>query len=286
MKVRSFAKINLGLEVIGKRRDNYHEIMTLFQSIDLFDVLEFKPAQDGKIILRGNDESVPWDRNNLIFKAVLLLQEKFNLSRGVEVQVTKNIPPGKGLGGGSSNAAITLYVLNKIWGLRLKRKDLIVLGKILGSDVPFFLEGGLCLGLNRGDEIVPLADLSPLTCLLVLPSFSISTSLIYSEFTLTSKDKDSKINKFLAEQDFCFLENRLEKTVFKLYPQLREIKDLFKNLSSELSLISGTGSAVFGIFQDKERADKGLRELKERYPSLLVKTLSRDNYWKRLHVGV
>jgi len=152
--------------------------------------------------------------------------------------------------------------------------------------VPYFLEGGLCLGTERGDKITPLDDLAPLSCLLVLPSIFISTSSVYEdfEFTLTSKNKDSKIIKFLTDRNICFLENRLEETIFSLYPQLRDIKNLFQRLGSELSLVSGTGSAVFGLFSDKDKAEKGLRELEEKYPSFLVETLSRESYWNRVGV--
>ncbi|MFB0566461.1 MAG: 4-(cytidine 5'-diphospho)-2-C-methyl-D-erythritol kinase [Candidatus Aminicenantaceae bacterium] len=288
MRVKAFAKINLGLEIVKKREDNFHEIRTLFQTIELYDILEFKSREDGKISLRGNDESVPWDEDNLIFKAVLLLKKQFGLSQGVEILVTKNIPPGKGLGGGSSDAAMTLYALNKIWGLRLGMIDLMELGKIIGADVPYFLTGGLCLGLERGDEIVPLPDLVPLYCLLVFPSFTISTSLIYGQFQfpLTSEGKDSKINWFLKTRDFSLLENRLEETIFSLHPQLRAIKSLFQSLGSDVSLVSGTGSAVFGIFKDRAKAYRGLGELKKKYLALCVETISRERYWNRLSVGV
>jgi len=286
MKIKSFAKINLGLEIIKRREDSYHEIRTLFQTIDFYDALEFRATTKGKIRLQGDDESVPWSEDNLVFKTAHLLQERFSVSQGVEVQVKKNIPPGKGLGGGSSNAAITLYALNSIWDLNLSQRDLMVLGKTIGADVPYFLEGGLCLGTERGDKITPLDDLAPLSCLLVLPSIFISTSSVYEdfEFTLTSKNKDSKIIKFLTDRNICFLENRLEETIFSLYPQLRDIKNLFQRLGSELSLVSGTGSAVFGLFSDKDKAEKGLRELEEKYPSFLVETLSRESYWNRVGV--
>jgi 4-diphosphocytidyl-2-C-methyl-D-erythritol kinase len=181
---------------------------------------------------------------------------------------------------------MALYALNKIWSLNLSKKDLMELGKTIGADVPYFLEGGLCLGTERGDEISPLVDLDPLSCLLVLPSFSISTSTIYGhfEFALTSRDKESKIIKFLTDRHFNFLENRLEETIFSLYPQLRAIKNLFQRLGSELALVSGTGSAIFGLFSDIDKAEKGLEELKEKYPSLLVETLSRESYWDRVGV--
>jgi len=288
MKIKSFAKINLGLEVIKKRRDNYHEIQTLFQAIDLYDVLEFRSAENGEIHLAGDDESIPWDENNLIFKAVVLLKKQFNLSHGIKISVTKNIPPGRGLGGGSSNAAVTLYALNKIWDLRLKKKDLMELGRIIGADVPYFLEGGLCLGLERGDKIMPLADIAPCSCLLVLPSFSISTSTIYGQFqlTLTSRDKGSKINKFLVHRDFSFLENRLEETIFSLYPRLRVIKKFIYSLGAELSLVSGTGSAIFGLFPGGDTAEKKLKEFKKSYQAIVVETLSRGSYWTKLEVGV
>jgi 4-diphosphocytidyl-2-C-methyl-D-erythritol kinase len=250
MRIKSFAKINLGIEVLEKRKDGYHEIRTLFQTINLFDTLEFHPAEGEKILLFGDDRSIPWNEDNLIYKAASSLKEKYKLSRGIKINALKNIPPGKGLGGGSSNAAMTLYALNKIWSLSLKRSELMELGKNLGADVPYFLEGGLCLGTGTGDTITPLDDLPSLLCLLGVPDISIPTSDIYRQVRLflTSKDKDSKIIKFLNSRDFRFLENSLEEPVFRLYPQIKETKSLFQCLRPELSLVSGTGAAVFGLF--------------------------------------
>ena len=288
MNVKSFGKINLGLEVIGKRKDGYHEIRTLLQTVSLHDVLEFHPAPDDKIILEGNDRTISWGRDNLIFRAALLLKERYRVSKGVEIRVTKIIPPGKGLGGGSSNAAMTLYVLNKRWGLGLEKEALIDLGKVLGADVPFFLEGGLCLGTGRGDNVTPVNELDSMFCLLVLPEVSISTASIYAQlqFSLTSKGKDSKIIKFLDSRELGSLENELEETVFRLYPQLSAIKSLFRSHESELFLVSGTGSAVFGLFSEKEKAEKVLKRLEQSYPSRLVELLPRERYWKNFGSGV
>jgi 4-diphosphocytidyl-2-C-methyl-D-erythritol kinase len=288
MKIKSFAKINLGLEVRGKREDNYHEVSTLLQTINFFDVLEFRQTEQSEILLKGDDKTIPWDRDNLIFRAALLLKEQFNVAKGIEILVAKNIPPGKGLGGGSSNAAVTLHVLNKSWGLRLGKKALMNLGKQLGADVPFFLEGGLCLGSGRGDDITPLPDVDTLLCLLVLPTFSIQTAHIYSHFplSLTSQNKDSKIIKFLDDKEFGLLENRLEETVFRFYPQLKAIKRLLRGQGSELPLVSGTGSAVFGLFLEQEKAEKVLRKVKKDYTSLLVETLPRERYWRSMKTGV
>jgi len=288
MRIKSFAKINLGLEVVGKREDDYHELRTLFQTINFYDVLQFRGARRNRIFLEGTDKAISWKEDNLIFKAALLLKEKFHVSKGIEIRVTKNIPPGKGLGGGSSNAAVTLYVLNKIWGLRMGKKALMDLGSKLGADVPFFFEGGLCLGLGRGDDIVPLSDLVSLPCLLILPPFSIQTVHIYGHFqsSLTSQNKDSKIIKFLEIRELSSLENRLEKTVFRLYPQLKAIKSLFRSSGAELSLVSGTGSAVFGLFSEKRKAEEVLRKMKSEHTSTLVETLSRERYWRSLRTGV
>lgn len=288
MIIRSFAKVNLGLEVLRKRKDGYHEIRTLFQSINLYDDLEFIEIRSDDILLDGDDPSIPWSKNNLIFKAANLLKEKHIRSRGVKIQVTKRVPAGRGLGGGSSNAAMTLYALNRMWKLYLDKKDLIALGKEIGADVPYFFEGGLCLGLGRGDEITVLPDLEPRFCVLILPPISVPTASIYQRYqpSLTSTLKESKIIRFLERREFDLLENSLEETVFTLHPQLKVIKNLFQSQGSELSLISGTGSAVFGLFSGVERAKKVAKELIRDNPTFLVETLPRNRYWKELNAGV
>jgi 4-diphosphocytidyl-2-C-methyl-D-erythritol kinase len=286
VKIRSFAKINLGIEVLNKREDNYHNIRTLFQTVDLSDVLEFREAAGNTIMLRGNDETIPWDEKNLIFQAAHFLKQKYSKGGGVNINVIKNIPAGKGLGGGSSNAAMTLYALNVLWDLGLSRDELRMAAGKLGADVPFFLEGGLCLGEERGDVIVAIPDLPRLYCVLALPSFPVSTAGIYGRLRLTSKDKESKINQFLAEREFGRLENRLEEVVFSLYPRLKEIKSFFRQREAMLSLVTGTGSAVFGLYLEKEKAEKALIELQRTEEALLVETLSRERYWKRATAGV
>lgn len=286
MKIRSFAKINLGIEVLRKREDNYHDIRTLFQAIDFFDALEFHLTDRDKIVLSGKDNTIPWDERNVIFQAAQLLKKRFLPDGGVEINVAKNIPAGKGLGGGSSNAAVTLYALNELWSLGLSDEELQRVAGKLGADVPFFLKGGLCLGEARGDAVTPLPDLPRLYCVLALPSFSISTADIYSRLRLTSRGKESKINKFLARREFGLLENRLEETVFSLYPRLKAIKSFFHQREAVLSLVTGTGSAVFGLYQERQKAEKALSELEGIEEALLVETLSRERYWMRVTAGV
>ncbi len=287
MRVRSFAKINLGLEVVRKRPDNYHDIRTLFQCVDLCDVLDFVPHIHGKIVLKGKQPELPWDKRNLIYQAAVLLKERFRVSSGVEIQVKKIIPVGGGLGGGSSNAAMTLHSLNTIWDLKCSKEELVDIGKTLGADVSYFFEGGLCIGLGKGDELTRLNDLKPFTCVLVFPELSISTPSVYKRLPpLTSEDKDSKIIKFLDNLEYGSLENSLEETVFFLHPQLRDLKRLFYKLGSELSLVSGSGSTVFGLFFQEEKALEVYERLKNSYSLSLVKSLSRAQYWDGINVGV
>jgi len=289
MKIKSFAKINLGLEVIRRRPDGYHDIRTLFQWIGLYDSLKFSPLGRDEVVLQGNDPSVPWDETNLISRAARLLRDRTGIKEGIGVFVDKKIPAGRGLAGGSSNAAVTLYALNKLWGLGFSRQELAGLGKGLGADVAYFLEGGLCLGEERGDRITPLPDLPPLACVVVLPPFPVSTAMIYGRLlpsSLTSDDKASKIMRFLETGEFGFLENTLEETIFSFYPQLSEIKSLFRGQGAALSLVTGSGSAVFGLFPDREKAGECLRMMRPRGESLLVETVSRERGWREIDAGV
>ena len=288
MRVRSFAKINLGIEILGKRDDGYHEIRTLFQTIDLYDELVFKKDPGGQILLKGNNPAVPWDGRNLIYRAAQMIRRMSEVSFGMEIQVQKKIPAGAGLGGGSSNAAVTLFVLNKLWNLHLSDLELLELARKLGADVPYFLKGGFCLGTGIGDVLTPLEDLDQIFCLLVIPGFSILTGDMYQRYrpALTSSHKESKIIEFLESRDFSLLNNGLEKTILRHYPQLKTIKTLLSSLGAEMSQVSGTGSAVYGIFFDKKKAEKAVGEIGRKYTVFLVRTLSRELYWKMINAGV
>ena len=324
MKINSFAKINLGLEVLGDRPDGYHDILTLFQSIDLADTLEFSPSPNEGIFLSGDDPSVPWDDRNLVHRAASLLRSRTGCRRGSRISVRKSIPAGKGLGGGSSNAAMTLLGLDEFWALGLGTEGLAPLARELGADVPYFLLGGLCLGEDRGDRLTRLGDLEPLWVLLAFPPLAVSTAEIYGAFRpslprsptlgpglartgdekqgaglppysprplcrgiegLTSEAKPSKIGRFLESKDFGLLENQLEETIFRTYPQLEKYKRFFQDQGAEASLVSGTGSTVFGLFREKEKAVQVRRALRKTVPARLVETLPGKAYGRRLRAG-
>ena len=289
MKIKSFAKINLGLEVLGKRPDGYHDIRTLFQWVSFWDTLEFSPRPGEGMELEGSDPSIPWDESNLVWAAAERIRERASAPDGIRVFVTKNIPAGRGMGGGSGNAAATLLALNELWRAGLARPELAGLGEGLGADVPYFLEGGLCLGEERGDRLIPLPDLPPHKVVIALPAFPISTASIYRGLgpaSLTSEVKDSKIDRFLRTGEFGFLENKLEDTIFRVYPQLKEFKSLFRSHGAELSLVTGSGSAVFGLFADPEKARRSFGEMQRCTAAVIAETLTRAQGWEEIEAGV
>jgi len=282
LRLPSFAKINLGLEIRGKREDGYHEVRTLFQTVDLMDTLEFALTSSGVINLQGDDPTVPWDEKNLIYRAACLLGERFSVPAGVNIKVQKRIPAGSGLGGGSSNAAVTLLALNRLWELRLDLEALTEIARTLGSDVAYFLTGGLCLGEGRGDIITPLPELPPLPCVIALPSFPISTAEIYQRYdelhSLTKTPRAGRIKEFLERRRLAHLENELETTVFEAYPGLREVKSLLVEAEAVVSLVSGTGSSIFGLFWEKESASRAAKVVSSRAKAVLTETLPRERY--------
>ena len=289
MKVRSYAKVNLGLEVLGRSPDGYHDIRTLFQWTTLHDTVEFLALEAPEVRLRGDDPSVPWDETNLVARAARLLREKAGCRTGVEIRVEKRIPAGGGLGGGSSNAAVTLWGLNAFWDLGLPGETLEGLARELGADVPYFLTGGLCLGEGRGDILTPLPDLPCLPLVLAFPPFPVPTPTIYRNLdpaSLTSDVEDSKMTQFFKARNPGVLTNALEGTIFRLYPQLREFKSFFLDEGAALSLVTGSGSAVFGLFEERSRAERCLEALGGRVEAVLVETLGRAQGWQSIQVGV
>lgn len=288
MIVLAPAKINLGLEVLRRRPDGYHDIRTLYQWIDIHDTIEIRSLAGPRIKLSGDDRSISWDETNLVYRAAEAVRRKSGRSEGVEIIVTKRIPAGGGFGGGSSDAAATLLGLDRFWELGLGREALHDLARELGMDVPYFLVGGLCLGEDRGDRLTPLPDMPPKWLVCVLPPFAISTSLIYGslgESALTSEDKASKITRFLETRESGSLANALEETIFRFFPQLREIKGFLQDQGAVLSLVTGSGSGVFGLFEDRGGAERCRAALEGRFRAVVTATMSRAEGWNAITAG-
>jgi 4-diphosphocytidyl-2C-methyl-D-erythritol kinase len=266
------AKVNLSLHVAGRRGDGYHEIVTLLQAIDLCDVIEGESAEDLVLAIPGG--SVPADERNLIVNAARLLQSRCAPARGrgARLRLEKTIPVGGGLGGGSSDAAGTLLLLNALWGLQLDPATLSTLAADLGSDVPFFLVGGTALGTGRGTTIAPLPSISERAVLLGIPPFALSTPEVYRalDAPLTADGADVTVPrlfvKFAEGNDFALARNDLEAAAFRLRGELAIFRDALSRSGAEVALVSGSGSTVFGLFRVGTDVASKADELQRGFP--------------------
>ncbi|WP_353685735.1 4-(cytidine 5'-diphospho)-2-C-methyl-D-erythritol kinase [Thermodesulfovibrio sp. 3462-1] len=276
---KAFAKINWSLSVLRKRQDGYHDIITLMHAIDLHDTLIFKSSETIEI-----ETNLPVKKeNNLVYKAIQALQEYTKIKKGVHVILKKEIPCGAGLGGGSSDAAVTLKALNELWQLNLDIKKLHELGSSIGSDIPFFLYLPLCIVQGRGDIVKPLKIQKSYTLLLVKPDFSISTKWAYESLNFKTQltTEYEKINNNIwqlynllcsGDVNSFDLWNDLEKPVLEKYPEIDKIKKKLIEAGAKKALMSGSGSTVFGLFNNEADAKKALKNF-EGYWCKVVQTL-------------
>lgn len=272
------AKINWFLSVLNKREDGYHNIISPMQCVDLFDELSFDEAEEIQVL---SDLDIPAE-GNLVYKAAALLKSASSYKFGARIELKKNIPVAAGLGGGSSDAAYTLIGLNRLWGLNFDKGDLMRLAAEIGSDVPFFLGGPLALIEGRGEKVTELNTESSLVVLLVKPDVSVSTPWAYNSFKtrLTKKAVDIKLFcQALDEKNFAFLRdavfNDLEDVVINKYPVVGEIKRMLVQNGAFFSLMSGSGSTVFGVFHTNEEAVRASKNLRGKW-CRVVRTLNRS----------
>jgi 4-diphosphocytidyl-2-C-methyl-D-erythritol kinase len=270
MKVRAYAKINLGLHVLGKRSDGYHDIETVFRLIDLYDELEMVGNDQGTHF-SSNRPELSNDNTNLCLRAAHLLRDLTGCHMGVEMRLTKRIPIGAGLGGGSSDAAATLKGLTKLWSLDISLEELQTISESLGSDVPFFFTGQTAHATGRGEILESFVLPLPYSILVATPAIQVSTAWAYSSLKLGDKRKRSKLKDLLSGsiRDLGSLRRELtndfEETVFQQYPEILKLKEKILSGGAELALMSGSGSSVFGFFSTAERASALASELSTDY---------------------
>ena len=290
VRVPAFAKVNLRLDVLGKRPDGYHELRTIFQTISLHDTLQLELMRQPGIDLRiaGNSQLAgERGQDNLVYRAILELSNAIGISDGVRAVLTKRIPVGRGLGGGSSNAAVALLGLLRLTRRRIEAPCLLEIAARLGADVPFFLLGGRALGIGRGNEIYPLPDSPRRDVLVVSPhEIAVPTKDAYRWLAqeLTNQDDANKLVRFCA---LCWspqgggVSNDFEAPVFLRYPRLGAIKrELLRRGAAEASL-AGSGSAVFGIFQHPAKARRAARAF-PKDQVFFCSTLSRAEYRRKM----
>lgn len=284
VQLKSFAKINLGLEIIDKRTDGYHNLKTVFQTVDLFDLIEIRENKQGVVRISGDEPTIEWNQHNTIHQAAELVYKNFSISQGLDISVKKRIPAGSGLGGGSSNAAVILMFLNQYFQLNLSLEEMIGLGATIGADVPFFFLGGTVLAEGIGEIMTPLETIDELHFVIVVPAISVSTRLIFSHLRLTTTPINSKIKTFMLSRNLKLLENRLENITFQLFPEVGNIKMRMSKLGFDLVLMSGSGSAVYGA-SSKPITHLSLQQLQAYFPGsrvFMVQAVDRPGYLNRI----
>jgi 4-diphosphocytidyl-2-C-methyl-D-erythritol kinase len=287
----SFAKINWYLRVLGKREDGFHELCTLFQTISLYDNLTFAAAD--KITLTCNDFSVPVDETNLVVKTAMILRDKYAVKSGAAIHLEKRIPAPGGLGGGSSNAAVTLLGLTKLWNIKIEVKELLRLGGKIGSDVPFFFYGGTALGTGRGSEITPVKDFTENFLLIVTPRIDVSTNDAFARLNaprLTNFASKSILNLCRIDAENLSLrqanlKNDFEPSVFAVQREIQRVKEKLLELGAVQANLSGSGASVFAIFDKEETRQATLKalEVETNWRKFAVATVSRQEYRESLN---
>ena len=280
LKFKTPAKINLGLHVHGKREDGFHELETIFQMVSLYDDVELELLSSG-IKLESDTPGIPTDDTNLVCRAALLLKKSYQVEgKGVSIRLKKKIPLGSGLGGGSGNAAGVLMGLNRLWDLNIEREKLFALAAELGSDVPFFLTSPCALGKGRGERLKVLEPCSKFQVLLVFPGFPIATSWVYQNLRLKLTKRPNNISilrKNLSLSNITSLGsqlyNDLESVVIQKFPEVKVVKDELWAWGALGVLLSGSGSTVFGIFDDPEKAQVACASLNGDWERVVTETI-------------
>jgi len=257
MKLRAYAKINIGLNVLGKRSDDYHDLETVFHEIDCFDEIELQ--RHDKVAMTADSILVPIDGSNLCLSAANILQKEKHVRQGVMIHLKKNIPIGAGLGGGSSDAAAVLCGLNHFWELKLSNNQLRTLAARIGSDVPFFIDGGTAYATGRGEILESYSLAIPYWIVVVTPSIRISTAWAYDHLVLKREGKGSGLRTKLLKQISnpqkltSIVQNDFELSAFQTYPELSRVKEKLNEMGAVFSLMSGSGSSIYGFFENDKK---------------------------------
>ncbi len=270
IKVAAPAKINLYLEILGKRPDGYHEIETVMQAVSLYDYISIENHNKDAIEFTCSNPKLTTGEDNLVVKAARLFQKESNIFRGVKIHLDKNVPIGAGLGGGSSDAVATLLGLNKLWQVGYDENRLISLAGKLGSDTPFFVRGNTAICKGRGEIITPYFSNVTYNFIIVYPRFEVGTVTVYKNFIISLTKNSKDVTLFLQSFDSgspekmgqCLF-NRLEDVVFDLYPDIEKLKRILEGFGFCGVLLSGSGSALYGLCRGRDNAKEIEQKIKQ-----------------------
>ena len=261
MKLRALAKINLGLDVVRKREDGYHEVRMIMQTINMYDRLELTVRETPGIRIKTNLSYIPTDENNLVHKAAKLLMDEFQIKKGLNIRLEKFIPVAAGMAGGSSDAAATMVGVNRLFRLGLPQEELMKRAVKIGADVPYCIMRGTALAEGIGEKLSPLPPMPDCHILIAKPPVGVSTKFVYGNLRANELEQHPDIDGMIqALEDKSIvgicekMENVLETVTVPEYPVIDEIKQLMLECGADGALMSGSGPTVFGIFTDKKSA--------------------------------
>ena len=281
--LKALAKINLGLDVVRRREDGYHEVRMIMQTIHLYDLLEIQKIREPEIQIVSNLSFLPVNENNLVYKAARLLQEEFALTDGISVKLTKRIPVAAGMAGGSTDAAAMLYAMNQLYDLGLSRRELMKRGVQIGADVPYCLMRGTALAEGIGEKLTPIPSMPKCQILIAKPPISVSTKMVYEKLDSCEIKEHPDIDGILdglknqdLEQVAASLGNVLEKVTVEAYPVIAQIKECMMEAGALGAMMSGSGPTVFGIFRDRRTA-------KEAFAKVKAQNLAKQIYLANVH---
>jgi len=279
LKLKAYAKINLALDVLSKREDGYHEIRTIMQTVDLYDIINIEKIEEDNIIVTTSSENIPTDNKNHAYIAASLLKERFGVKQGVRIHIEKNIPVSAGLAGGSTDAAAVLKGLNEIFELNLSEQQLMEIGREIGADVPFCLVGGTALCEGIGEKVIKLKSAPQMNILIAKPEVYVSTQAVYEALDLSKVKKRPNIEAMISAieegnvkeiaKNLC---NVLEVVTVNQYPVINRVKDIMRNNNALGTVMTGSGPAVFGIFSNRYDALKAAERLKVFIKEIILTT--------------
>lgn len=270
--LRAYGKVNLGLDVVRRLENGYHEVRMIMQSVNLADVLTIKRIPADEIMIRTDREGLFCDERNLAFRAAKLMKERYGIRDGVEILLEKHIPMAAGMAGGSADCAAVLKGMDRLFGLGLSLEELQEAGVKLGADVPFCLMGGCALSEGIGEVLTKLKEPPECVVLLAKPDIDVSTKYVYEKLRLDILEKHPDIDGMLRDIDegnleaLCGkMENVLESVTGKEYPVIGKIEEIMEESGALRAIMSGSGPTVFGIFQEKEKAEKAMGVIREQF---------------------
>lgn len=268
---KAYAKINITLDILGKRNDGYHELEMIMQNVSLHDNITAEKT-DGEILVSSNSGIIPKGEKNIAYKAAEYMIKKYGIKGGVKIYIEKNIPVGAGLAGGSTDAAAAIKAVKSLYNLKLTEEEMEECASQIGSDVPFCINGKTSLATGRGTELKAISPMPKMYIVLAKPSFGVSTAFVYKNYKAENVEKrpDTKavieaIEKGDTKEIAKGLCNVLESVTAKKYDDIEKIKESLKAFGAENAIMSGSGPTVFGIFEDKNTADKAAEKIIEKF---------------------